>query len=58
MMPRAVPLAGAGVSGKLLYRGKDQWGKVVWAEGDVLFEVSGRLPAEELLKVSNSMGPL
>jgi len=47
-----------GIPGKLLYREKDRWGKVVWAEGDMLFEVSGRLPAEELLKVSNSMGPL
>ncbi|MEW6772028.1 MAG: DUF4367 domain-containing protein [Bacillota bacterium] len=46
------------VPGKLFYRRKDGWAKIIWNHGNIRYEVAGPLSKEEILRVANSMQPL
>ncbi len=47
-----------GAPGKLLYRRKDGWSKVIWSKGGIRYEISARVSQEEIVKVAVSLEPL
>ncbi|NPV30258.1 MAG: DUF4367 domain-containing protein [Firmicutes bacterium] len=47
-----------GAPAKLLYRQKDGWSKVIWSKGGIRYEISARVPQEEIVKVAASLEPL
>lgn len=45
-----------GVDGKLIKRDRDGWANMSWKLGDVYYMLSGRMSAEQILQMAESMG--